>query len=130
MWGGQQEINKSSVLRIGIKEIFQHRNRDIALIELAESVNFTSFIRPICLPDNDSYNITELYLHICKRPIPSSKSTSVNTVLTYPLSTQDCEIMFKRKRATLTPEEFCAWDETGDSCTGDLGNLKPLNYFA
>ncbi|KAG4068738.1 hypothetical protein HA402_002429 [Bradysia odoriphaga] len=112
------EVNKSSIVHVGIEEIFQHKNRDIALIKLAENVNFTNFIRPICLPDNDHYNFTELYLHMCKKEF---KRSSVSTVTASPLSPQDCEIMFKRKRASITTEEFCAWDETGDSCTGDLG---------
>lgn len=124
VWGGSEnDVNKSSVIHIGIEEIFQHKNRDIALIKLAENVNFTNFIRPICLPDNDHYNFTELYQHMCKK---TSKHTEVSTVTTSPLSPQDCEIMFKRKRATITTEEFCAWDETGDSCTGDLGILTKI----
>lgn len=116
--GSDNEVNKSSIINIGIEEIFQHKNRDVALIKLAENVNFTNLIRPICLPDNDHYNFTELYMHMCKK---SSTNTIVSTVTTSPLSSVDCEIMFKRKRATITAEEFCAWDETGDSCLGDLG---------
>lgn len=29
--------------------------------------------------------------------------------------------MFHRKKAIFTLEEFCAWDEYGDTCTGDVG---------
>lgn len=116
--GSDNEVNKSSIIQIGIEEIFQHKNRDIALIKLAENVNFTNLIRPICLPENDHYNFTELYKHMCKK---DSKNTVVSTVTTTPLSPLDCETMFKRKRAAITAEEFCAWDETGDSCLGDLG---------
>lgn len=116
----RSEVNKSGIIHVEIEEIFQHKNRDIALIKLAENVNFTNFIRPICLPDNDHYNYTELYLHMCKKE--SRSSSVVSTVTASPLSPQDCEIMFSRKRARITTDEFCAWDETGDSCAGDLGN--------
>lgn len=49
------------------------------------------------------------------------KHSVVKSISVIPLSDQDCRIMFKRKHVTVTAEEFCAWDETGDTCTGDLG---------
>ncbi|KAJ6632687.1 Plasma kallikrein [Pseudolycoriella hygida] len=113
---GPSEESKSTF--IGIEHIFQHKNRDIALIKLSENVNFTKFIRPICLPDNDHYDYNELFLHMCKK---NMRRNAVSTINATPLTPQDCEIMFRRKNATITPEEFCAWDENGDSCTGDLG---------
>lgn len=37
-----------------------------------------------------------------------------------PLTTFDCRKFFSRKRITISPYEFCVWDETGDDCAGDL----------
>lgn len=51
----------------------------------------------------------------------SSNRPHVYSVPVTPLSSQDCTIMFQRKRAHYTLDEFCAWDEAGDTCTGDLG---------
>lgn len=43
------------------------------------------------------------------------------TIIATPLSNRDCHIYFKRNGGIISPDEFCAWDEKGDSCTGDLG---------
>lgn len=40
-----------------------------------------------------------------------------------PLSPNDCNILLKRKKAQFTLDEFCAWDEPGDTCIGDLGSI-------
>jgi coagulation factor X len=38
-----------------------------------------------------------------------------------PLSSFDCKQFFARKHMTVTRQQFCAWDESGDDCTGDIG---------
>jgi coagulation factor X len=38
-----------------------------------------------------------------------------------PLSPQDCHMIYHRNRAEFSRSEFCAWDEGGDTCTGDMG---------
>lgn len=43
------------------------------------------------------------------------------TILATPLSNRDCHIYFKRNGGIISTDEFCAWDEKGDTCTGDLG---------
>lgn len=115
--------NKSSIIAIDVEQIFQHERKDIAVIKLVEPVNISPAVVPICLPDHDNYYFRELQLHMCKRP--NSHSTpnepSVFSVPVTPLTPQDCSIMFERKNAHYTLDEFCAWDEAGDTCTGDLG---------
>lgn len=108
--------------QIGVSEIFKHKSKDIALIKLSEAINITDHITPICLPEDGRYNnFRELELHICKRTKKSRKSI-VSIVPVSPLSPQDCSIMFERKNANFSHRfELCAWDEIGDTCTGDLG---------
>lgn len=66
----------------------------------------------------------ELYQHVCKRikNVPLREAVRVVSVVATPLSARDCHIYFRRKGATLSTDEFCAWDEAGDSCLGDLGS--------
>lgn len=45
----------------------------------------------------------------------------MESVSVTPLAPRDCNIYFRRKGATVSEDEFCAWDESGDTCTGDLG---------
>ncbi|XP_055616794.1 CLIP domain-containing serine protease B4-like [Toxorhynchites rutilus septentrionalis] len=123
--GGGRSTNerKSDVLSIPVKNVFLHERKDIAVIRLAERVNATEKIRPVCLPTNDRFNYTELHVHLCfkdkyefGRMNTSSKLVSVTS-----LAQKDCQILFRRHQAELGPKEFCVWDETGDDCTGDLG---------
>lgn len=122
-WGGQVRHNRSKIIHINVSEIINHKRKDIAIIKLARAVNFTDLIQPICLPIDDNYNFRELELHICKRATAMSISRVpiITSVSVSPLAPQDCAIMFQRKQAHLMKEEFCAWDEVGDTCTGDLG---------
>lgn len=80
-------------------------------------------IQPICLPTSDNYNFRELFLHICRKSRNATPpKVKVQTLSILPLSPQDCSTLFHRKGANLNSrEEFCTWDERGDSCTGDLG---------
>lgn len=111
------------MVSIDVEQIFQHHRKDIAVIKLAKPVNSTQSISPICLPDHDNYNYRELHLHMCKRKSSHATPSApyVYSVPVTPLSPQDCSIMFQRKKARYTLDEFCAWDEVGDTCTGDLG---------
>uniref|UniRef100_A0A1B0D6S0 Uncharacterized protein n=1 Tax=Phlebotomus papatasi TaxID=29031 RepID=A0A1B0D6S0_PHLPP len=99
--------NVSKRVSVEVDDIFLHNRRDIAVIKLQKPVNLTSFVRPVCLPNSENYNFREMYFH---------------TVPVSPLTPQDCSTLFHRKTAEFSvKEEFCAWDERGDSCYGDLG---------
>lgn len=41
-------------------------------------------------------------------------------IIQAPLTTYDCRKFFSRKRITISPHDFCVWDETGDDCAGDI----------
>ncbi|XP_053681770.1 melanization protease 1-like [Sabethes cyaneus] len=121
--GKKTRAKKQDVLSLPIKNVFLHEKKDIAVIRLAERVNSTDKIRPVCLPTSDRYNYTELYFHVCRKV--KSELNRVNTtsklVAVTSLAQTDCQILFQRHKAELGTKEFCAWDETGDNCTGDLG---------
>lgn len=130
-----QPGNRSAIVRIDVDTVYQHQTRDIALIRLAEPVRLQpGRIEPICLPPSNSYNYRELEQHKCVREQPAQQQqhrrrtrkpqqqqhvvSAVDVQLVQP---HDCAIMFRRKEARFTNAEFCAWDEPGDTCTGDLG---------
>lgn len=106
-------------VRKEIKEVFLHGRKDIALIKLESPVNLTDNIRIACLPVSENYNYRELFLHLCTKN--SNNQKKVEMVSVSPLSPQDCSILFHRQQAEFSNEEFCAWDENGDDCAGDLG---------
>lgn len=66
-WNKYANRDKSHTVEIEIEEIFLHEKKDLALIKLKESVEFTDVIRPACLPSSDYYNFKELQSHLCKR---------------------------------------------------------------
>lgn len=66
-WNKYANRDRSYSMEIDVDEIFYHKTRDIALIKLKQSVNFTDTIRPACLPQSDNYNFKELKSHLCKR---------------------------------------------------------------
>ncbi|GAB0088719.1 CLIP domain-containing serine protease 14D-like [Sergentomyia squamirostris] len=115
--------NVSERVSVNVDDIFLHNRRDIALIKLQKPVNLTSYIRPICLPKSQNYNFREMYFHVCrKNEFSGRRSYSYQTVPVSPLTPQDCSTLFHRKTAEFSvQEEFCAWDERGDTCYGDLG---------
>uniref|UniRef100_A0A336N033 CSON009640 protein n=2 Tax=Culicoides sonorensis TaxID=179676 RepID=A0A336N033_CULSO len=117
------EHNSSRVVRRDIEEVYIHEKKDIALIKLTQRVKITDNIKPICLPKQGHYEFRELHLHICKRikGVPLKKQARIIVAQVTPVAPHDCTIMFQRQHATVTPSEFCAWDENGDTCTGDLG---------
>lgn len=120
---GGRDLRKREVVSIPVKNVFLHERKDIAVIRLAERVNITERIRPVCLPGSDRFNYTELHFHVCKKDKQQFGRTSSfsKLVAVTSLTQKDCQILFRRHQAELGPKEFCAWDETGDNCTGDLG---------
>lgn len=115
--------NVSKRVSVEVDDIFLHNRRDIAVIKLQKPVNLTSFVRPVCLPNSENYNFREMYFHVCRKSNPVGRLTySYQTIPVSPLTPQDCSTLFHRKTAEFSvKEEFCAWDERGDSCYGDLG---------
>ncbi|XP_055695435.1 CLIP domain-containing serine protease B4-like isoform X2 [Lutzomyia longipalpis] len=120
---GQGNKNTSQRISLKVDDIFLHSSRDLALIKLEKPANLTRFIRPICLPNSENYNFREMHFHVCRKSNQIGRNSySEQTMPASPLTPQDCSTLFHRKTAEFSvKEEFCAWDERGDTCYGDLG---------
>lgn len=55
---------------------------------------------------------------MCKRQ-GIHRDISLSSVL--PIAPQDCLTLFQRQNSEFSSDEFCAWDENGDDCAGDIG---------
>ncbi|KAJ8668461.1 hypothetical protein QAD02_010124 [Eretmocerus hayati] len=116
---------------VPIKREFRHelyfRNRsyvanDIALLELAETVEFNEEIRPICLPVKPDLpaRMTVIGWGITEYKLKSKILLEVNVPL---FDQQRCESVYKRFGFSgLSSSQICAGGEKyKDSCTGDSG---------
>ena len=142
-WNKYASRDKSHRVEVDVDEIFYHKKQDLSLIKLKKSVKFSDIIRPACLPSSDSYNFKELQSHLCKKshskaPADVTLELAVGSnfydaaqlyfmsfshvSLQAPLTSFDCRQFFSRKRMAVSNQMFCVWDETGDDCTGDIGN--------
>lgn len=66
---------------------------------------------------------------MCKKTIGNNgieKNSELIPVFT--LSPQDCIIMYNKKGAKISNQEFCAWDQNGDDCAGDIGGPLMAKY--
>jgi hypothetical protein len=123
--GDYNSTNLINPVKVSVHEVFLHRHKDIAIIKLAHKINITDYIRPICLPTDRAYNYRELFLHFCKYRSfrRNTREQRVTTEPVSPISPQDCRILFTRKHTEIAIDnEFCAWDEVGDTCAGDIGS--------
>lgn len=96
---------------------------DIALIKLAEPVHFTTYIRPVCLPDYESTRI------VSGTVVGWGAHDNTNIPSDYPrkieipiLDPRDC-IRKNRELATIFGRSmFCAGKDGSGVCEGDSGS--------
>uniref|UniRef100_A0A1A9WS69 Peptidase S1 domain-containing protein n=1 Tax=Glossina brevipalpis TaxID=37001 RepID=A0A1A9WS69_9MUSC len=106
---------------------------DIALLRLSSSVTYTDFIKPICLPLNDSLRSLDFidyslivagWGHYNSENVMSSilQKATLNVV-----PHRKCNLQFRKYYITLSKDEICA-EGSGivDTCFGDSGG--PLMY--
>jgi hypothetical protein len=107
-WNKYANRDKSYSVEIEVDEIFFHKKRDVALIKLKESVNFTDIIRPACLPQSDNYNFKELKSHLCKRahhpktPADVTLEFAVGTFDSVTCIVHDISVTFRHRSRPLT----------------------------
>uniref|UniRef100_A0AAG5CTE4 CLIP domain-containing serine protease n=1 Tax=Anopheles atroparvus TaxID=41427 RepID=A0AAG5CTE4_ANOAO len=106
---------------------------DIALLQLQESVTFTSYITPICLPTTQrvrSENLTGKQLTVAGWGQTQNRSTSTKLLhLKVPVWENDnCGEVFRSVSLDIVPTQVCAGGDMGkDSCRGDSGG--PLMWL-
>uniref|UniRef100_A0A182YKD5 CLIP domain-containing serine protease n=1 Tax=Anopheles stephensi TaxID=30069 RepID=A0A182YKD5_ANOST len=100
---------------------------DIALLLLSESVEFTDFIRPICLPvtaEDREANLTGKYASVAGWGQTENSTTSTKKLhLSVPVvANEACADAFSSIQLEIIPTQLCAGGEKGkDSCRGDSG---------
>ncbi|KAG4076402.1 hypothetical protein HA402_005845 [Bradysia odoriphaga] len=114
---------------VSIEEIVSHadynrteftQENDIALIRLSHIVNFTDFVRPICLPTGSALNITGFRV-TGWGPDGEKKQDFINGV-----SLEDCneKLRVQDKSINLAPTHLCVGGERGfTNCLVNSGNL-------
>ncbi|XP_013118286.1 serine protease 7 [Stomoxys calcitrans] len=123
------------VVEVGFDEVLPHpqydvRNannyHDIALIRLDQDVQYSDFIRPICLPLPETRTaITpgELLIVAGWGRTLEARQSSVKKQLAIPVTANDvCAKKYATKKVTLINSQLCAGGEfSKDSCDGDSG---------
>ncbi|XP_034246654.1 serine protease easter-like [Thrips palmi] len=120
-----------------IERIIKHNNYgekslqdDIALLRLAATVEFTDFVKPICLPVDAKDQKKDL---TGKKVMVAGWGRVANGIgaggskvlmkVSVPVSrAQDCASAYVPRQLVISSEkQMCAGDSTGDSCQGDSG---------
>uniref|UniRef100_A0A2M3Z9P7 CLIP domain-containing serine protease n=1 Tax=Anopheles braziliensis TaxID=58242 RepID=A0A2M3Z9P7_9DIPT len=107
---------------------------DIALLQLSETVAFTDFIRPICLPTAAAIRTDNLTGKVASvagwGQTETSSSSTKKLHLQVPIWDNDaCAEAYTDVRLSIIPTQVCAGGEAGkDSCRGDSGG--PLMRYA
>ncbi|XP_055375214.1 serine protease 7 [Condylostylus longicornis] len=103
-----------------------HKQHDIGLIRLKNHINFTAFIRPVCLPSAVNLQRTlpgeEIIVSGWGRTTSAAKS-NVKQKLQVPVINQnDCISKFATKKQEIKESQICAGGKFyEDSCDGDSG---------
>lgn len=123
-------ICADEVVDVGIEEAISHENYDplkkdqkydIALLRLNRDVQFTNYIKPICLPPT-AFMERKLFVAGWGKT-ETGYSSNVKLKVTVPLvDEQQCKGRYKSVNVPLGFGQICAGGQSGkDSCTGDSG---------
>ncbi|XP_075145131.1 serine protease 7 [Haematobia irritans] len=125
----------NKVVEVGFEQVIAHpeydvRNNnkyhDIALIRLDQEVQYSDFIRPICLPLPETrMDITpgELLIVAGWGRTLEARQSNVKKQLAIPVAASDvCAQKYATKKVSLINSQLCAGGEfSKDSCDGDSG---------
>ncbi|KAM4611631.1 chymotrypsin-like protease CTRL-1 [Polymixia lowei] len=130
----QEGPNRNEVSR-NVTRIVCHRgynpstfNNDICLLKLSEPVNFTDFVRPVCLAAANStfYNGTDSWLtgwgHTASG-VPLASPQTLQEVAVPIMAPRQCRCSYGPQGINITRNMICAGLQAGgvDSCQGDSG---------
>ncbi|VEN56987.1 unnamed protein product [Callosobruchus maculatus] len=102
----------------------QQKYNDIALVKLRDPVRFTTYIRPICLPQPGERASVGQKVTVAGWGRTERRTNSpVKLKVQIPIADSDvCRNVFSRAGFRLRRSQICAGGERGkDSCTGDSG---------
>ncbi|XP_059470182.1 phenoloxidase-activating factor 3-like [Neocloeon triangulifer] len=101
---------------------------DIGVIKLAERVNFTSWVHPICLPKKQETNLTNVravvagWGKIALDPAPISTSPKLQFLWKKVVTEEYCTRQYRGALSAPLTGQLCAGGTKGeDSCKGDSG---------
>ncbi|KAG8036363.1 hypothetical protein G9C98_003685 [Cotesia typhae] len=130
--GYNSQICAPLIVKIDIEEIIQHENyksvslsrdrtNDIALIRLSSPVEFTDYIKPICLPHNG--NIPQkLWVAGWGATENGSRSDVKLKLAISPFDHEECQARYGRSSISIQNNQICAGGQLRkDSCRGDSG---------
>ncbi|EFN75742.1 Serine protease easter [Harpegnathos saltator] len=128
--GENSMICSDDPISVGVEEQIAHeqykplsrdQRNDIALLRLSRDVQFTRFIKPICLPSNSSLG-NKFYVAGWGKTETRSAS-DVKLKLSLPLTNKEqCEQTYSAAGVRLGLGQICAGGQRGkDSCRGDSG---------
>lgn len=120
---------QSEVSRIIIHPDFNNTlfNNDIALMELKTPVNFTDYIKPVCLASNSSefFNSTPCWATGWGRlgkDVPLPDSSPLQEVQVPVIGNKQCACNYIGvEEANITSQMMCAGQENRGTCQGDSG---------
>jgi len=130
------ELCSNPPLDIPFTEVFTHENyvpssaaqeNDIALIRLSRPVNFTDYIRPICLPvqshlRNKVFDGVTMAVSGWGKTETASKSNRKLKVSVDGVPIDECNRVYRTLSVNIGPKQLCAGGKQGlDSCNGDSG---------
>ncbi|CAG9822462.1 unnamed protein product [Phaedon cochleariae] len=115
---------ESTVFHDGYDRNNDNRYNDIALVRLSRPVQYSNFIRPICLPEpNEVANVGENVIVAGWGATELLTRSPIKLKLQLPIADKDqCSRTFRTAGISLRESQICAGGQEGrDSCTGDSG---------
>ncbi|XP_058056100.1 uncharacterized protein LOC131207501 [Anopheles bellator] len=127
-----EQICADPPINVGVETIIPHPQydepshaHDIALVRLAETVAYTDFVQPVCLPLADfrpSKTGDVNFLTGFGRTLKAKNSAIKQKLAIKVYDHERCRLKYAEQRAVITTSQICAGGEFAkDSCHGDSG---------